>query len=234
MPKIDLLIPARNEEPALREVLPELRGRKELRRICVVDNGSQDGSGELAAEYGALVVREDRPGYGSACLAGIAALAGDPPDILVFMDADRSDHPEDLPLLLAPLLEAQADLVIGSRVIGQAERGSLTPQQRWGNWLACRLIRLFWGVHFTDLGPFRAISWPALQRLCMADPDFGWTVEMQIKAAQCRLTCCEVPVRYRRRIGVSKISGTLSGVFRAGWKILFTLFKARIQQRNEP
>lgn len=234
MRNIDLLIPARDEEEALRLVLPELRGRTELRRICVVDNGSHDGSGALAAAHGALVVREERRGYGSACLAGMTALAGDPPDILVFMDADRSDHPDDLPLLLAPLLEGRAELVIGSRVRGQAERGSLTPQQRWGNGLACLLIRLFWGVAFTDLGPFRAICWPALQRLGMEDRDFGWTVEMQIKAAQRGLRCCEVAVRYRRRMGASKISGTLSGVIRAGWKILFTLFKARIQQRREP
>ncbi len=161
---------------------------------------------------------EPEAGYGAACLAGIAALPE--VDIVVFVDGDNSDYPEDMADLVDPIIAGRADLVIGSRVLGQAEAGALTPQQRWGNWLATRLIRLIWGVRFTDLGPFRAISRDALDRLAMADRTYGWTVEMQIKAAELGLTVIEVPVRYRRRIGVSKISGTVRGVVLAGTKIL--------------
>lgn len=225
---VDLLIPARNEAPALTVLMPELEGLP-LRQICLVDNGSTDETAKIARQSGCTVVFHEQPGYGGACLAGLAYLQADPPDILVFMDADRSDDPTQLPELIAPIQNGTADLVIGSRVLGRAEKGSLTPQQRFGNGLATRLIRWFWGVTFTDLGPFRAIRWQALMALNMEDRDFGWTVEMQIKAAQSGLRCVEIPANYRRRIGISKISGTLRGVVLAGTKILWTIFRARLK-----
>jgi rSAM/selenodomain-associated transferase 2/rSAM/selenodomain-associated transferase 1 len=169
------------------------------------------------------VIDEPRRGYGSACLAGIAAL--DRPDVVVFLDGDFSDCPEEMDSLVDPILNDEADLVIGSRVLGRRERGALTPQSRCGNWLACTLIQLLWRQVFTDLGPFRAIRFNALQGLDMADRDYGWTVEMQVKAAQRKMSVREVPVRYRRRIGKSKISGTVSGAVRAGYKILWTIFR---------
>ena len=144
---------------------------------------------------------------------------------VVFLDADYSDHPEEMPLLLQPLKEAKADLVIGSRALGHRERGAMTPQQVFGNWLATRLLKLLYGVRFTDLGPFRAIAYPALQKLHMQDKTYGWTVEMQAKAAKMGLGCVEVPVSYRKRVGFSKISGTLKGTVMAGYKILWTIFK---------
>jgi hypothetical protein len=149
------------------------------------------------------------------------------PDIVVFLDADHSDHAEQLPELIAPILDGQADLVIGSRALGLKERGSMTPQQIFGNWLATRLIRWLYGVHFTDLGPFRAIRYESLLAIGMRDRTFGWTVEMQVKAAKLALRCTEVPVRYRKRIGVSKVSGTVYGTVMAGYKIITTIFKYR-------
>jgi glycosyltransferase involved in cell wall biosynthesis len=178
------------------------------------------------------VVREERRGYGSACLRALAALRADPPDAVLFLDADGSDDPSEAPALIAPLAEGRADLVIGSRILGRREPGALTPQARFGNWLATRLIRFFYGARWTDLGPFRAVRWDALERLGMRDPDFGWTVEMQVKAAREGLRGVEVPVRYRRRIGRSKISGTLSGAVRAGVKILGTIAADVIRHRS--
>ena len=163
------------------------------------------------------------PPYGWACLAGMAAV--DNPNIVVFLDGDYSDHPNEMTALIAPILENRADLVIGSRVLGNREPGALLPQARFGNWLATRLIRGFYGVSHTDLGPFRAIAYPALLQINMQDKTFGWTVEMQVKAAKLGLRATEIPVSYRRRIGVSKITGTLSGTVKAGWKILYTIFK---------
>ncbi len=168
------------------------------------------------------LVREDRRGYGSACLAGVRALEASPPDVLVFLDADYSDHPEEMPALVAAV-EAGADLVIGSRVLGRPEPGALMPQARLGNALACLLIRLLYGRRYTDLGPFRAIRWEAYRRLGMRDTGFGWTCEMQVKAVRKGLRIRELPVSYRRRVGVSKISGTVSGTIRAGLKILWTI-----------
>lgn len=214
--RIGLVIPALNEEKAIGKVIADIPDWVDA--IVVADNGSRDRTSEVARAAGALVVREDEPGYGAACLAGIAALPTC--EIIVFLDGDYSDYPEDMNLLVAPLLAGDADLVIGSRVLGGAERGSLTPQQRFGNWLATRLIRLIWGSHFTDLGPFRAIRVTALKVLQMADRDYGWTVEMQVKAAKAGLRCAEVPVRYRKRIGTSKVSGTVRGTLLAGIKIL--------------
>jgi glycosyltransferase involved in cell wall biosynthesis len=220
---IDVVIPALNEEASLPLVLAALP-RSSVRRIVVADNGSTDATARVAREGGAEVVAAARRGYGSACLAGLAHLRRTgPPDVVVFIDADYSDHPEELPAVAAPILAGAADLVIGSRVLGRRERGALLPQARAGNLVACLLIRIFYGHRFTDLGPFRAIGWDALERIAMADPDFGWTAEMQVKAVRLGLRCAEVPVSYRRRVGVSKITGTITGTVRAGYKILWTV-----------
>ncbi len=228
-PTIDVLIPARNEEEALPLVLQEI-DRDLVRRIYVVDNGSTDRTAERARAAGCEVVNCPTPGYGRACLAGLAAIAKDPPAIVVFLDGDHSDHPDQIAVLVAPILADQADFVLGSRTRGVAEKGSLNLTQRFGNWLATRLMRLFWHTDYSDLGPFRAIAWPALQQLAMSDTDFGWTIEMQIKARGHQLRTQERPVPYRVRVGQSKISGTLSGCVRAGTKILYTIFKYRFLQ----
>ena len=220
-PAIAVVIPALDEEQAIGKVLRDIP--EGASQVVVVDNGSRDRTAEVARGLGAEVVAEPRRGYGQACLTGIAQL--DRPDIVVFLDGDYSDYPEEMSELVAPLLTGEADLVIGSRTLGQREKGALLPQARFGNWLSTLLIRLLFGVSFTDLGPFRALRFDALQRLAMQDRDFGWTVEMQVKAAQLGLRSVEVPVRYRRRIGTSKITGTLSGTLRAGHKILWTIFR---------
>ncbi len=218
---VDVVIPALNEERALPLVIRDVP-RPPVRRVVVADNGSTDGTAEVARTAGAEVVREPEKGYGAACLRALAHLAADPPDVVVFLDGDRSDHPEELPRLLAPL-RAGADLVIGSRTRGRRARGSLTPQQVAGNAVACVALRLLYGARYTDLGPFRAIRWEALQGLAMRDRNWGWTVEMQIKAAQQGLRYAEVPVSYRERIGESKVSGTVRGTLGASWKILWLL-----------
>jgi glycosyltransferase involved in cell wall biosynthesis len=218
-PCIGVIIPARNEAAALPGVLHAILPR--VAEVIVVDTASTDGTPEIAHRLGARLVAEPRRGYGRACLAGIAALSPDV-DTVLFMDADAADRPEDLAMLLAPIEAGEADLVIGARRLG-VERGALTPQQRFGNALACLLIRLIWGVRYTDLGPFRVIRRDALARLGMRDETWGWTVEMQVRAARLGLRVAEVPVGYRRRIGTSKISGTLSGTIRAGWKILWVI-----------
>jgi len=228
-PVVDVIIPALDERGALPLTLADLP-RDQVRAILVVDNGSTDGTAEVARACGASVVVEPRRGYGRACLTGIEALAGRArrPDIVVFLDADHSDHPEELPLLVAPIAAGHADLVVGSRVLGRAEPGALLPQARVGNWIAARLIRVLHGLALSDLGPFRAVRFDALLDLGMSDPDFGWTVEMQLRAARRGLRYLEVPVSYRRRVGRSKISGTVSGSVRAGVKILYTV--ARLQR----
>lgn len=229
-----VLIPARDEAAALPLVLAGLPRAGEgwrISRIVVIDNGSRDGTAEVARAAGAEVVTEPIAGYGRACLAGLAHLASDPPAAVVFLDADHSDDPDDLPALLRPLLEQRAELVIGSRVLGEREPGAFTAVQSFGNWLAPALLRLLWGVRATDLGPFRAIRWPALVALRMRDTDFGWTVEMQARAAALGLPTVEVPVAYRRRRhGRSKIAGTLSGAVRAGAKILWTIARVRLER----
>ena len=231
-PNVDVVIPALNEAQALPGVLAGLRAAHTpgfaLRTIVVADNGSTDGTAGVARAGGARVVAAPRRGYGSACLAALAALRAAPPAIVVFIDADGSDDPSQLPEVVAPLL-AGADLVIGSRALGEREAGALTPVQAFGNALAAFLMRALYGARFTDLGPFRAIRWEALERLRMRDRDYGWTVEMQTRALRARLACVEVPVRYRRRAaGRSKVAGTVRGVFGAGWKILFTIGRVRL------
>ena len=223
-----VIIPALDEEDAIVKVLGDLpRPGSEVGGVVydviVVDNGSIDRTPQRAAAMGARVVHEARRGYGRACLAGLAAL--ETPDIVVFVDGDYSDFPEEAPTLVAPIVQGTADLVIGSRVLGTREAGALLPQARFGNALANALRRVIYGVRYTDLGPFRAIRYTSLMQLRMADEDFGWTVEMQVKAARQGLRAVEVPVRYRKRIGKSKISGTLIGTLRAGHKILWTIFR---------
>jgi len=220
--RVAVIIPALNEEQAIGQVLAEIP-RDVVFEMIVVDNGSTDRTAEVAREAGARVVREERRGYGSACLRGMAELQK--PDVVVFVDGDHSDHAVELPLLVAPIAEDRADLVIGSRALGRSQRGSLTFQQVWGNRLACFLLRMVYRHRFTDLGPFRAIRYQSLVSLGMCDRDYGWTIEMQIKALKRGLRVVEVPVSYRTRAGVSKISGTLRGTVLAGYKILTTIFR---------
>lgn len=221
-PKISVIIPAYNEEESLPHVLNDLP-QDRLHQIIVVDNRSTDGTAEAARANGATVVSERRRGYGQACLSGMDAL--DNPDIVVFLDGDYSDFPEEIDLLVAPILKDEADFIVGSRMILEESRKALLPQARYGNQLAVFLIRLFFRHRFTDLGPFRAIRYESLQAIGMQDKNFGWTVEMQIKSVQKGLRIREVPVRYRARIGISKITGTVSGTLKAGTKIIYTIFK---------
>lgn len=199
-----------------------------VRDIIVVDNDSTDDSARVAADSGAVVISEKTRGYGSACLKGMAHIAARPesqqPDTVVFLDGDYSDYPEEMLNLVGPL-KAGYDMVIGSRALGQRERGSMAPQQVFGNWLATNLIRLFYKIEFSDLGPFRAISYPKLLELGMVDRNYGWTVEMQVKAAKRGFRCIDVPVNYRKRIGVSKVTGTVKGTIMAGYKIITTIFR---------
>jgi glycosyltransferase involved in cell wall biosynthesis len=229
--RVSVVIPALNESRSLPLVLGALP-RDLLAEVVVVDNGSTDGTGEVARRLGVVVVEEPRRGYGRACLAGIATLRAraEPPDVVVFLDADFSDRPEELPRLVEPIAADRADLVVGSRVLGQREPGALLLQARLGNRLAAWLIRRLYGVRMTDLGPFRAVRLATLLALDMRDVDFGWTVEMQVKAARGGVRYREVPVSYRRRVGRSKITGTVSGSIRAGIKILYTVFRHRPRQ----
>ena len=221
------IIPALNEEQSIQKVVSELIELGTVDHVIVVNNGSTDNTSEIAQEAGAIVVDEQQKGYGAACLRGITYIQdqGWQPSILFFIDADYSDYPQDLPLILSPIQRDQADIVIGSRTLGNLKRTGLTPQQRVGNWIATRLIKWKWGVQFTDLGPFRAIKYSQLDQLQMQDKTYGWTVEMQLKALKNKLRVVEVPVRYRDRIGTSKISGTLKGSVLAGYKILNLIFK---------
>ncbi|BBM83213.1 TIGR04283 family arsenosugar biosynthesis glycosyltransferase [Candidatus Uabimicrobium amorphum] len=229
--KIDVIIPVLNEELSIGKVIDDIPSW--VRDIIVVDNGCTDNTVEVAVRHGAKVVHEPMRGYGAACLKGISVLQN--PDIVVFVDGDYSDRPQQMHRLVDPIVHGEAEMVIGSRVLGNRERGALTPQARFGNWLACHLIFAVWRVRYTDLGPFRAISYPTLTSFAMCDLNYGWTVEMQIKAAIHRTPSTDVAVDYCRRIGTSKISGTVSGVIGAGYKILTTIFKyaVRLQQVNK-
>lgn len=224
---IAAIIPVLNEAQSIGKVIDDIPAWVD--DIIVVDNGSTDGTGAVAAERGARVILEPQRGYGAACLAGIAALQA--PDIVVFLDGDHSDHPEEMPFLVDPIIQGEVDMMIGSRARGEREPGSLTPQAAFGNWLATRLIRIFWGISYTDLGPFRAIRYRTLMQLGMRDRDYGWTVEMQIKAALQSVPADEAPVSYRKRAGVSKVSGTVRGVVGAGYKILSTIFLSALFAR---
>lgn len=225
---VGVVIPTLNEAAAIGNVVAEIPAWVD--GIVVADNGSTDGTGEVARAAGATVVTETEPGYGAACLAGIKQLGA--VDIVVFLDGDYSDYPEDMAELVDPIASGAVDFVIGSRAIGERERGSLTPQQLFGNWLATTLIAKIWGTRYTDLGPFRAIRASSLRQLAMADRNYGWTVEMQIKAVEQKLRLHEVPARYRRRIGVSKVSGTIKGSVMAGAKILMIIGRHALQSRR--
>ena len=223
-----------NERDSIGLVLADL---PEVAEVIVVDNGSTDDGASVVEAAGATLVSESQRGYGKACLTGIAEVSSrftkkeegrDQEAIVAFIDGDYSDHPEELIDLIRPIAEDGVEFVIGSRSTGSREKGAMHFQAIAGNWLACTLMRLFWGTRYTDLGPFRAIRFESLKRLQMADENFGWTIEMQIKAAQQKLSTKEVPVSYRCRIGVSKISGTVAGTFKAGYKIIWTIFKYRL------
>lgn len=224
---IDVIIPAFNEENAVGKVIQEIPAF--VRHVVVVNNNSNDDTRIVALEAGAIVLDEPVKGYGRACLKGMAFLSQQeiPPDVVVFLDADYSDYPEEMERLISPIIRDEVDLVIGSRAMGNRERGSMTLPQVFGNWLATRLMRQLFSANFSDLGPFRAIRWNGLRALQMEDKNYGWTIEMQIKAVKGGLAYTEVPVNYRQRIGKSKVSGTLKGVIGAGYKILWTLWKYR-------
>lgn len=226
MANIKVMIPANNEEQSIGLVVRDIP-KKLVSEVVVVNNASTDQTSRVAAAAGATVLDEPTPGYGNACLKGIRYLdqEGKRPDVLVFLDGDYSDYPQEMEQVVAPLLKDGMDLVIGSRRLGRRARGSMTFPQVFGNWLATTLMRLFYGVRFTDLGPFRAIRFDKLLEIKMADQTYGWTVEMQVKAARHQLKITEVPVNYKKRIGVSKVSGTVKGTVMAGYKILWTIFK---------
>jgi glycosyltransferase involved in cell wall biosynthesis len=226
MNKVDVIIPVYNEEGSIGLVLGDIPPEA-VNEVVVVNNLSTDNSAAFARQAGATVVDQDKRGYGNACLKGIEYINSktEKPDVVVFLDGDYSDHPEELPTLLKPITEEGYDLVIGSRTKGRQEKGAMLPQAVFGNFLATFLIRLLYGFSFTDIGPFRAIKYESLKSLEMQDTTFGWTVEMQVKALKKGLKCTEVPVSYRKRIGVSKITGTLTGTLKAGYKIIWTIIK---------
>lgn len=224
MTRISVVIPAYNEENAIANVIAEIPTI--VNEIVVVNNNSTDATVAVAQAAGATVLTENNKGYGYACLKGLAYLkAGNTPDIVVFLDGDYSDFPKELNLLVQPIIDNKVDFVVGARVKEKREEGSLTPQQIFGNWLACYLMRLLFNSEFTDLGPFRAIRWETLEALEMGDKTYGWTVEMQLKALRQKIPYQEIPVSYKKRIGVSKVSGTVKGTIFAGAKIIGWIFK---------
>jgi glycosyltransferase involved in cell wall biosynthesis len=227
---IKVIIPAYNEQDSIANVIKDIPAI--VNEVIVVSNSSTDNTEENAKNAGATVLQENRKGYGFACLRGMEYLASitssnrnQKPDIVVFLDGDYSDYPEQLTELVAPIINENIDFVIGARVKKLREKGSMTPQQIFGNWLATFLMALFFGAKFTDLGPFRAIKYEKLVALKMEDKTYGWTVEMQLKALKQKLTYVEIPMKYRNRIGVSKVSGTVKGSVMAGVKILGWIFK---------
>jgi glycosyltransferase involved in cell wall biosynthesis len=229
MVDIRVIIPAFNEADSIAHVINELP--KSVSEVIVVNNNSSDDTVKNAETTGATVLTELRKGYGYACLRGLEYVASKSkqPDIIVFIDGDYSDYPEELDKVVAPILEDDIDFVVGARRKNLREEGSMTPQQVFGNWLATFLMRLFFGAKFTDLGPFRAIKYEKLKELNMEDKTYGWTVEMQLKILKKNMTYTEVPVRYKRRIGISKVSGTVKGSIFAGIKILGWIFKYSIK-----
>ena len=227
-PTIDVIIPAFNECSAIQHVIRDIP-KDLIRNIIVVDNNSSDCTAQKAKEAGAIVLHESFQGYGASCLTGIAysTTCNPEPDIIVFLDGDYSDHPQEMTQIVQPIIQDNKDLVIGSRNNAKRESGSMTIQQVFGNWLATYLIKIFFQHTYTDLGPFRAIRTSALHQIQMQDKTYGWTVEMQIKALKHNLNVTECPVSYRNRIGKSKISGTIKGTLLAGQKIISTIFKYR-------
>jgi glycosyltransferase involved in cell wall biosynthesis len=224
-PIIKVIIPAYNEQDSIAKVVNDIP--KIVDEIIVISNNSTDNTAINAKNAGATVLHENRKGYGYACLKGMDYIENQEtkPEIVVFLDGDYSDYPEQLIALTAPIIEDNIDFVLGARVKEQREHGAMTPQQIFGNWLATSLMKLFFGAAFTDLGPFRAIKYEKLMALKMEDKTYGWTVEMQLKALKQKFTYLEIPVKYRNRIGVSKVSGTIKGVIFAGIKILTWIFK---------
>ena len=230
MPTIKVIIPAYNEEHSIANVIHDIP--KIVDEIIVVNNNSNDETKKNASKAGATVLTETNKGYGFACLKGLAYIASqsEKPDIVVFLDGDYSDYPEELSKLIKPIVEDDIDLVIGARTKTLREPHSMTPQQVFGNWLATVLMKLMYGAHFTDLGPFRAIKYQKLLDLHMEDKTYGWTVEMQLKALKQKLSYIEVPVKYKKRIGISKVSGTIKGSIFAGFIILGWIFKYSIKK----
>ena len=222
---VNVIIPALNESAAISKVIGDIPDF--VQEIIVVDNGSTDTTAEMAKNAGATVLHESKKGYGYACLKGLDYLKNldQKTDIVVFLDGDYSDYPEQMSDVIAPITDNNMDFVLGSRKRNLSEKGAMQPQQRFGNWLATRLMTLFFNSKFTDLGPFRAIKYEVLNSLDMRDQTYGWTVEMQLKILKQKFTYCEIPVKYRNRIGVSKVSGTLKGTIFAGVKILSWIFK---------
>ncbi|WP_422349182.1 glycosyltransferase family 2 protein [Flagellimonas sp.] len=229
MAEIKVIIPAVNEGDSIGKVVGELP--KSVSEIIVVNNGSEDNTVENAKKAGATVLTENQRGYGYACLKGLDYVAkqSKQPDVIVFIDGDYSDYPEELDKVVTPILQDDVDFVVGARKKALREPGSMTPQQVFGNQLATFLMRLFFRAKFTDLGPFRAIKYEKLTELQMEDKTYGWTVEMQLKVLRKKMSYVEVPVRYKRRIGVSKVSGTVKGTIFAGIKILGWIFKYSIK-----
>lgn len=215
-----------NEADSISKVIAEIPAQL-VRHIIVCNNGSTDDTADIALKAGAKVLHQPIKGYGNACLKGMEYVSTLEilPDIIVFIDGDYSDYPEEMPLLIEPILKNEVDMVIGSRALGSMESGAMMPQQIFGNWLATTLIKFIYNYDFTDLGPFRSIRYDKLMSMEMTDKTFGWTVEMQVKAAKMNMKTMEVPVRYRKRIGKSKVSGTVKGTILAGHKILWTIFK---------
>lgn len=222
--RVSVIIPAINEQDSIGLVIRDIP-KHIVSEIIVVDNGSTDRTADTARDAGARVVRENQRGYGAACLRGIAS--ADNPDIIVFLDGDYSDYPEEMERIIDPLLKGEADLVIGSRTAGAGSKRALPPHAYWGNRLTAWLINVLYRHQFSDFGPFRAITGKGLTKLGMRDTNYGWTVEMQVKAIIHGLTVIEVPVSYRKRIGTSKVSGTMSGSIKAGMKMLYTVFSLR-------
>lgn len=223
---VDVIIPALNEELSIGKVVSDI-SKEEVRHVVVVNNRSTDNTVEVATKAGAVVQNQPKGGYGAACLKGMEWLGSleQKPDVVLFMDGDYSDYSSEAELILSPIRNGKAEMVIGSRTKGERESGSMTPQQVFGNWLATKMIKVLFGAEFSDLGPYRAITWDALMRIGMVDRDYGWTVEMQVKAVKKDISWAEVPVNYRKRIGKSKVAGTLKGTILAGYKIITTILK---------